>query len=77
MLGTGLHFAFEQNDSVLRLYFTDETGSGRTERKAKVKGVKNCQTLDRHLKRMRYLSMMAQLYFQLGFILTATKSSYM
>lgn len=41
MLGTGLHFAFEQNDSVLRLYFTDETGSGRTERKAKVKGVKN------------------------------------
>ncbi|WP_455193339.1 glycoside hydrolase family 32 protein [Gemmiger sp.] len=41
MLGTGLHFAFEQNDSVLRLYFTDETGSGRTERKAKVKEVKN------------------------------------
>lgn len=41
MLGTGLHFAFEQNDSVLRLYFTDETGSGRAERKAKVKEVKN------------------------------------
>lgn len=40
-LGSGLHFSFEQETSVLRLWFTDETGCGRTERMIKTKQIEN------------------------------------
>lgn len=39
--GSGLHFSFREKDAEQKLWFSDNTGCGRTERKAKAERVKN------------------------------------